>query len=92
MFKKPQGNQPHNMAARIRKVALTDDWKANIQATQIMNRLYGHALGNTPMEKTQIDAAKVILAKILPDLKSIDNHHSGTIGVTQALQELDGSV
>lgn len=56
------------MAARKRKVALSDDWKANIQATTIMNRLYGHALGTIEMEKSQIDAAKVILAKILPDL------------------------
>jgi hypothetical protein len=60
------------MAARNRKVALTDDWKANIQATQIMNRLYGHALGTVDMEKSQIDACKIVLAKILPDLKAME--------------------
>lgn len=76
------------MAARKRKVALTDDWKANIQATQIINRLYGHALGEIAMEKTQIDAAKVILAKILPDLKSIDAtvEHQGAVGVVSSDQ------
>ena len=60
------------MSARKRKVALSDDWKANIQATQIMNRLYGHALGTVDMEKSQIDAAKVVLSKILPDLARIE--------------------
>jgi hypothetical protein len=60
------------MAARKRRVALSDDWKANIQATQIMNRLYGHVLGDVELSQTQINAAKIILAKILPDLAHTD--------------------
>ena len=60
------------MAARKRKVALTDDWRANIQATSIMNRLYGHAVGEIEMTQTQIKAAQVVLAKILPDLKAME--------------------
>lgn len=68
------------MAARKRKVVLTDDWKEKIRVTQIMNRLYGHAIGEVEMEKSQIDAAKVVLAKLLPDLKSIDQVVSGPDG------------
>lgn len=76
------------MAARKRKVALSDDWKANIQAAQIMNRLYGHALGNVDMEKSQIDAAKIILAKILPDLKSMDFNGDVKFTLADALKSL----
>ena len=60
------------MAARKRKVALSDDWKENIRASNLMTRLYGHAIGDVEMSKTQIDATKIILAKILPDLKASD--------------------
>lgn len=67
------------MAARKRKVALSDDWKANIQAAMIMKRLYSHALGEADMERSQIDAAKVVLAKILPDLKAMDITVEGNI-------------
>jgi hypothetical protein len=56
------------MAARKRRVALSDDWKANIRAAQIMNRLHGHVMGEVELSQTQINAAKIILAKILPDL------------------------
>ena len=79
------------MAARSRKVALTDDWKANIKATQLVNRLYGHALGQAEMTRTQIDAAKVVLAKILPDLKSMDLDVQGSLDVSLvALERLNG--
>lgn len=56
------------MAARKRKVALTDDWKANIRASMIMNRLVSHIQGEVDMSASQINAAKIVLGKILPDL------------------------
>jgi hypothetical protein len=56
------------MAARKRKVALTDDWKENIRASMIMNRLVKHVEGEVDMTPTQINAAKIVLGKILPDL------------------------
>lgn len=56
------------MAARIRKVCLTDDWKAGIKASNIVTRLYKHSLGEVDMTQTQINAAKIVLGKILPDL------------------------
>ncbi len=56
------------MAARKRKVALTDDWKQNIRASMIMNRLVQHVDGEIDLTPTQINAAKIVLGKILPDL------------------------
>jgi hypothetical protein len=56
------------MAARKRKVALTDDWKQNIRASMIMNRLVSHIEGGVDLTPTQINAAKIVLGKILPDL------------------------
>ena len=56
------------MAARKRKVVLTDDWKQNIRASMIMNRLVAHVDGTVDMSATQINAAKIVLGKILPDL------------------------
>lgn len=56
------------MAARTRKVALTDSWKENIRASMIMNRLVKHVEGEVQMSPTQIKAAQIILAKIVPDL------------------------
>jgi hypothetical protein len=56
------------MAARRRKVALNDDWKANIRAGMLLTNLYKHAMGQKEMQKSQIEATKVILAKLVPDL------------------------
>lgn len=58
------------MAARTRKVALTDSWKANLRASALMTRLQAAALGTVEMTPTQIQAAKIVLAKILPDLSA----------------------
>ena len=63
------------MASTRRKVVLTDDWKENLRASNIMTRLMKHFEGEVELSRTQLDAAKIILAKILPDLKSIE--HSG---------------
>lgn len=56
------------MAARTRKVNLTDNWKAKIKAAMVMNRLYEHSLGQNEMTPTQIKAAQIVLGKIVPDL------------------------
>lgn len=58
------------MAARIRKVALTDSWKEQMRASALMNRLQSAAMGDVEMTPAQIQAAKIVLSKILPDLAS----------------------
>lgn len=64
------------MAARKKK-QLADKQKDSIRATQIMNRLEGHINGQIDLSPTQISAAKIVLGKIIPDLKSIDNNLRG---------------
>lgn len=56
------------MAARKRKVALTDEWKEKIRAGVIMNRLLSHVQGSIEMSSTQVKAADILLKKIVPDL------------------------
>lgn len=56
------------MAARIRKIAMTKEWKEKIKISQIINRLVDHFDGAVELSKTQIDVAKILLAKVAPDL------------------------
>lgn len=48
-----------------------------IQATQLLNRLISHANGEVELTQSQINAAKIVIGKYIPDLKSIE--HSGEI-------------
>lgn len=56
------------MAARKRKLTLSDNWKDNIRAGVLAQRLYAHATGEAEMSNTQIKAADIILKKLVPDL------------------------
>ncbi len=63
------------MAARTRRPNHTDSCREKIQASQLINRLQDHALNGTALEKSQIDAIKILLSKTLPDLQAVS--HSG---------------
>jgi hypothetical protein len=52
--------------------------RLRIKAGQIMDRLEKHINGEIEMSNTQIQAAKILLAKALPDLKAVE--HTGDIG------------
>ena len=80
------------MAARKRKVELSDTWKDGIRVSNIMSRLYGHALGEIEMERSQIDAAKVVLSKLVPDLARSDVNVSGDLTLTDALRAVNKSI
>lgn len=56
------------MAARKKKVTLSENWKDGIRASNIMRRLYDHCNGEVEMSNTQIKAAQIILGKLVPDL------------------------
>lgn len=43
-----------------------------IQATQLINRLENHALGEVELSQTQIKAIEILLKKSLPDLSSVE--------------------
>lgn len=55
------------MAARINK-RQTAQCRQAIKITQIINRLQNHIEGKVDMVPSQVTAAKVLLAKALPDL------------------------
>lgn len=56
------------MAARNR-VGLAENTRQRIQSSMLVERLLDHALGNVEMTATQVQAARILLAKVLPDLK-----------------------
>jgi hypothetical protein len=60
------------MAARTRKLRLTDEWRQKIRVSAIVNRLQSHVSGKVDMSATQIAAARILLSKSVPDLQSID--------------------
>jgi hypothetical protein len=43
-----------------------------IQASQLINRLESHALGEIELSQTQIRAIEILLKKTLPDLSSVE--------------------
>lgn len=56
-----------------------DEVKAKIQVSQLINRLTVHALSDEPiMDASQVNAAKVLIGKVLPDVKAVE--HSGADG------------
>jgi hypothetical protein len=74
------------MAARDR-IQHDENTRKKIQASQLINRLTNHALGDEEiMTPSQVNAAKVLLGKILPDLKAMDIiadiEHDGEIHLT----------
>ena len=72
------------MAARKRKITLSDSWKEKIQASQIMNRLLRHVEGEIELSGTQVKAADILLKKVVPDLARTEN--TGVDGGPQEMQ------
>ena len=69
------------MAARTRALKLNDRWREKIQITQILNRLNACIRGEIEMTPVQIQAAKILLSKVAPDLTAVSGeithrHHS----------------
>lgn len=62
------------MAARIR-AKHQDEVRAKIQASQLINRVQEYAMGNLTDEEVspnRLNAIKLLLAKTLPDLSSVE--------------------
>ena len=64
------------MAARISKDH-SDQVRAKIQASQLINRLMTHIDGKSQLAPTQITAIKILLDKSLPNLSDIKMEASG---------------
>ena len=59
------------MAAR-KHLSHAQKTRERIQASMLINRLENHALNNEEMSPTQIQAAKILLAKAVPDISSVE--------------------
>lgn len=68
------------MAARIRRgtkeIPMSEDWKNKIRAKQIINRLESHVIDDKEMSSSQVQAAKILLGKIVPDVNKV-THEGG---------------
>ena len=51
-----------------------------IQASQLLNRLISHVNGEIELSTSQVQAAKIVIGKYIPDLKAIE--HTGQVEVT----------
>ena len=67
------------MAARVNKPLHAEKTKALIRASQLLNRLTEHAKGEVEMTASQVQAAKIVIGKVIPDLKSIE--HTGELTI-----------
>ncbi len=66
------------MAARTHNPKHDENTKRRIQASQLLNRLTLFAHGKVVMRPEQLMAAKIVIGKSIPDLKSIE--HTGKDG------------
>jgi hypothetical protein len=60
------------MAARTLRTRHSDEIRAKIQASQLINRLTKHALGEVELTATQIRAIEILLKKSVPDLSAVE--------------------
>ena len=60
------------MAGRKMGYRHTQATRDKIQATQLINRLYSCAMGETELSSQQVNAAKSLLNKVLPDLSAVE--------------------
>ena len=60
------------MAGRKAGYRHTQATRDKIQATQLINRLYSGAMGEVELTPAQVNAAKTLLNKVLPDLSSVE--------------------
>lgn len=74
------------MAARKMNKLHQDDVRSKIQASQLVNRLTDHALKGVEMSMSQIQAARILLGKSLPDLQSVEHMGEGGGPVHQKIE------
>jgi hypothetical protein len=60
------------MAARNKKINHDDKTKRLIRASQLLNRLNQFANGEIDMTQAQVNAARIVIGKEVPDLKAIE--------------------
>lgn len=67
-----------------------DDVKEKIKTSQLINRLQDHANSDQPLlDASQVNAIKILLGKVVPDLKAVELSGNVTVNHEQALDELE---
>jgi predicted solute-binding protein len=77
------------MPARINKPNHDTKTKRLIAAGQLLNHLIKHANGDCEMTSTQVNAAKIVIDKSIPTLKSVEVTGEGGGPLVVALDKLD---
>ena len=54
-----------------------DKVRERIRASMILRRLTNHVLGHVEMTTSQVNAAKILLGKVIPDMRQLE--HTGTV-------------
>jgi len=60
------------MAKRTNKPLHDPRTKERIRASQLLNRLNSFANGEVELTQAQVNAAKIVIGKVIPDLKSVE--------------------
>jgi len=60
------------MPGPLSRIEKMEAWRKSFDTTLLIKKLNGHALGEGEMTQTQIAAAKILLAKTVPDLKQVE--------------------
>jgi hypothetical protein len=69
--------------------------RAKIQASQLINRLTSHALGDAEMSATQVQAAKILLDKTLsnaPTVNEISGPDGGPVNTSLTVEFVKAAV
>lgn len=68
-----------------------EDTRKKIQAQSIINRLQAHIDSKTPiMDASQVNAARALLNKVLPDLSAVEMEHGVTDELAEVLKSING--
>jgi hypothetical protein len=80
------------MAGRKAGFRHNEETRAKIQASALITRLMDHITSDQPiMDASQVNAAKALLNKVLPDLSAVE--HSGEMTVeTVSKEQRDAAV
>jgi len=78
------------MAARTNTPQHAEKTKRLIRASQLLNRLTEHANGEVEMTQSQVNAAKIVIGKEIPDLKAMEM--SGELNIKGSLADVLKSI
>lgn len=78
------------MAGRRPGYRHTQKTREKIQASQLINRLYSGAMGEVDLTPAQVNAAKALLNKVLPDLSAVEI--DGDLDVNAKVEKIEREI